>query len=124
MRRPALALPLVLALVACEHGALPAAADPPPPTGRVQDENRPSPRPGAPAADQAEATPMGCDAEAAMWMLGRPRDDVLLERARIDAGAQVARYIRHDEMVTMEFHPSRLNVDLDASGRVRAVRCG
>ena len=67
---------------------------------------------------------MSCDASKAEWMVGQQPTDELLARGAADAGAQVSRYIRHDEMVTMEYHPSRLNVDLDENGVIRAVRCG
>jgi hypothetical protein len=67
---------------------------------------------------------MGCDASKAEWMIGQRPSAELLERGAAAAGAQVARYLRHDEMVTMEYHPSRLNVDLGEDGLVRAVRCG
>jgi hypothetical protein len=71
-----------------------------------------------------EENAMGCDASKAEWMIGQPPTEELLARGAADAGAQVSRYIRHDEMVTMEYHPSRLNVDLGEDGLIRAVRCG
>jgi hypothetical protein len=67
---------------------------------------------------------MDCDAGRAEWMIGQQPTAELLARGAADAGAQVSRYIRHDEMVTMEYHPSRLNVDLGEDGLIRAVRCG
>jgi hypothetical protein len=67
---------------------------------------------------------MACDASKAEWMIGQQPTAELLARGAAAAGAEVARYLRHDEMVTMEYHPSRLNVDLDENGTIRAVRCG
>lgn len=67
---------------------------------------------------------MGCDASKAQWLIGEAPTQERLDRAGADTGAEVVRTIRHDEMVTLEFHPSRLNVDLDEDGRVRGVRCG
>lgn len=81
------------------------------------------PAPGNPVNGDEEDT-MGCDASKAEWMIGQQPTDELLRRGAADAGAKVSRYIRHDEMVTMEYHPSRLNVDLDENGVIRAVRCG
>jgi hypothetical protein len=71
-----------------------------------------------------EEDTMSCDPSKAQWMIGQPATPELLRRGAADAGAQVARYLQHDEMVTMEYHPSRLNVDLDEHGVVRAVRSG
>jgi hypothetical protein len=77
-----------------------------------------------PADSNHQEDVMDCDASKAEWMIGQQPTAELLARGAADAGAQVSRYIRHDEMVTMEYHPSRLNVDLDEDGLIRAVRCG
>jgi hypothetical protein len=67
---------------------------------------------------------MSCKPENARWMIGQRPTPELLKRGAADAGAQVARYLRHDEIVTMEYHPSRLNVDLDEDGVICRVRSG
>ena len=67
---------------------------------------------------------MSCDPGKARWMIGQVPTPERLKRGAADAGAEVARYLRHDEIVTMEYHPSRLNVDLDEHGIIRAVRSG
>lgn len=67
---------------------------------------------------------MACDASKAEWMIGETPTDELLERGAADAGVEIARYIRHDEAVTMEYHPSRLNVSLDENGIIARVNCG
>jgi hypothetical protein len=38
--------------------------------------------------------------------------------------AQRLRWIRPGDAVTMDYREDRLNIDLDAQGRVRALRCG
>jgi hypothetical protein len=48
----------------------------------------------------------------------------LLERARDAAQANVARFIRPNEPVTLEFSPARLNLGLDARDIVTSVTCG
>ncbi|HST44042.1 MAG TPA: I78 family peptidase inhibitor, partial [Luteimonas sp.] len=40
------------------------------------------------------------------------------------AGAGSMRVLRPGQAVTMEFNPTRLNLDVDAAGRVTAARCG
>lgn len=67
---------------------------------------------------------MTCDAGAVKWMIGELPDAALVERARRDAGAASARVIAEGMMVTQDYRDDRLNLDLDARGRVRAVRCG
>ena len=48
----------------------------------------------------------------------------LLDRARDAAQASVARFIRPNEAITMEFAPWRLNLGLDAQDVVTSVTCG
>ena len=40
------------------------------------------------------------------------------------ASALMARIIRPGQMVTKEFDAERLNLEVDAAGRIVAVRCG
>lgn len=67
---------------------------------------------------------MTCDAGKAQWALGQIPNDALIERARGDAGARVARVIEYGMLVTMEYNEARLTIDLNEQGRVRQVRCG
>jgi hypothetical protein len=48
----------------------------------------------------------------------------LLERARVDAGAASARFLRPNDPITTEYSGSRLNLGLDARDIVRSVVCG
>lgn len=66
----------------------------------------------------------GCDHTKAQWAIGQAASDALLERARVAAGARVARFLRPNEPVTLEYLGSRLNLGLDERGVVRAVVCG
>lgn len=65
-----------------------------------------------------------CDARAAAGAIGERATRTLLERARVAAGAQTARFLRPGEAVTMEFASGRLNLELDRRDIVVAVRCG
>jgi hypothetical protein len=58
------------------------------------------------------------------WAIGQPASGGILERARMDAGARTARFVRPDQPITTEYLGSRLNLALDAQEVVRAVRCG
>jgi hypothetical protein len=65
-----------------------------------------------------------CVAERAQGAIGQPASPTLLERARVEATASVARYIRPNEAVTMEFLSGRLNLYLDERDVVHSVTCG
>ena len=79
-------------------------------------------------AQPAPATPEvvagACDDSQAQWAVGKTVTDADVEQARKDAGAESARTIGPDQMVTMDFNDKRLNLDTDAKGVVTAVRCG
>lgn len=92
-----IAPPLLLLLTAC------AAAPPPPPL---------------------PPTSGTCRAEHAQFAVGHRPDARLLEQARVRSGARLVRTISPGQVVTMEFNPERLNLELDAAGRVVRVRCG
>ena len=66
----------------------------------------------------------GCDADAARGVVGEVATADVVERARRAAGAQIARTLKPGQMVTMEYHGSRLNIDVDAGNRITNVRCG
>jgi hypothetical protein len=65
-----------------------------------------------------------CDASRVTWAIGQEPTDELLQRARTAAGADVARFLRHDQPVTREFLAGRLNLTLNERGVVGAVSCG
>lgn len=83
--------------------------------------------PGSPERADAISKPGeagDCDAEKARWAVGERASEELLERAQKAAGAKSARFLKPDQPVTLEYLASRLNLDLDKQGLVRAVRCG
>lgn len=65
-----------------------------------------------------------CNAAAAQFAVGLPGHAQLGGRAMLAAGAQRFRWLRPGEVVTMEYDAGRLNLELDASGKVIRVRCG
>jgi hypothetical protein len=76
----------------------------------------------APPAPPPAAT--ACDDSQAQWAVGKKVTDADVEQARKDSGAQIARTLKPGQMVTMEFNANRLNLDLDDTGAVTAIRCG
>ncbi|HMN21288.1 MAG TPA: I78 family peptidase inhibitor [Ottowia sp.] len=65
-----------------------------------------------------------CDARAAQFLVGQRYDDDSLRRALEAAGADEARRLRPDSVITKEYQAGRLNVVVDAGGRVVRVHCG
>lgn len=83
--------------------------------------------PGAPApvaAAPAPEPPAQCRADDARFAVGQTATPQLEAAARVRSGAQSVRTLKPGQAVTMEFNGGRLNVVVDARGRVSAVRCG
>jgi Peptidase inhibitor I78 family len=64
-----------------------------------------------------------CVASQAQWAVGERASIELLERARVAAGAGVARFLRPNEAVTTDYSPARLNLGLDSRDVVTHVTC-
>ena len=97
------AAPLLLVITACTGTLAPAPLPAPAPPGRGDNE---------------------CKAADAQFAVGQNADAALLEQARQRSGSRIARILRPGQMVTMEYSAERLNLDVDASGKVASVRCG
>jgi len=65
-----------------------------------------------------------CDAAPAQRLIGRAATAELGAEALRLTSARTIRWIRPGDMVTMDFRPDRLNIDLDGQGRVSGLRCG
>ncbi|WP_460116659.1 I78 family peptidase inhibitor [Pseudomonas sp. S2_C03] len=79
------------------------------------------------AADPVAATDTGhsrCEATAAEFAIGKKASPELLEQARVRAGAQNARILKPNDMVTLEYRSDRLNLSTDNSLVVNRVNCG
>lgn len=74
----------------------------------------------------AGAAPVGgdCGAQGAQWAVGKMGTAKVVEEARVRAGARMARVLRPGQMITKEFDSQRLNLEVDATGKVVGARCG
>ena len=71
------------------------------------------------------ATPEGqCSSAGAAFAVGHVVGEALSSQARSRAGAAEVRVLRPGQMVTQEFNAGRLNLEVDATGRVTRVYCG
>ncbi len=65
-----------------------------------------------------------CDPQPARVFIGQQATAQIVERAREVSGACSARTLRPGQMVTMEYHGGRLNLDVDAANIITDARCG
>lgn len=65
-----------------------------------------------------------CNAQAAQSFVGQTSTAQVVEAARVQSGALMARTLRPGQMVTKEYNAQRLNLEVDANGRIVAIRCG
>ena len=65
-----------------------------------------------------------CDAAGAQFAVGQQASAALLAQARAKAGAQDARFIGANDMVTLEYRSNRVNLNTDTNGKVVRVNCG
>ncbi len=77
------------------------------------------------AMQPAEGTPPApvCDASPVQGLVGQPADEATVEQAREDAHAERVRVLRPGQAVTLEFDGARLNVEVDESNTIVALRC-
>jgi hypothetical protein len=106
-----------IALMACTPSNEPAdtASTSTPPPSTTADPAAvppPAPTPTDPAADT-------CNMAQYAALVGKPATD-----AGVPAASVTVRHIRPDTQVTMDFQPTRLNIDINAQGMITAIRCG
>ena len=77
-----------------------------------------------PMSDPVPPARAQCHADAAQSLVGQPATTQNVELARQRAGAQIARVLKPDQMVTMEFREGRLNVYVDAANVITRIACG
>lgn len=108
----AMVLGALLALAGCSSVGLQGTGEPAAP---------PQPR----VLGASTAPPGGtCSEQGAQWAVGRSSTAQVVEQARVRAGARMARVLRPGQAVTLEFDGERLNLQVDAAGKVVAARCG
>lgn len=86
----------------------------------------PSAPPPAPQPQWQTPGPRGgaCNAAPAQSALGKQGTASVIEKARVASGAAMARVLHPNQPTTLEFNHERLNLLIDTSGRITAVRCG
>ena len=90
--------------------------------GGCSTTSEPSQPTGGPAVSDSGYS--RCDAAAAQFAVGKPASSALLEQARVNSGAQTARVLGPNDMVTMEYRSDRLNLNADQTATITRVNCG
>lgn len=83
-----------------------------------------APAAARPAPMPAPAPQPECSAAGGRFAVGQTLSAPLEAAARTRANAAVSRVLKPGQAVTLEFNSARLNLEVDARGRVTAVRCG
>jgi hypothetical protein len=56
--------------------------------------------------------------------VGKDSTASVIEAARVQSGAHMARVLRPNQIITKEFNVERLNLQVNDSGRITGVHCG
>jgi hypothetical protein len=84
-----------------------------------------APEGGFAQAGPPPATTAGeCNAAQAQFAVGRTLDDNLRAQVLSSTGARTVRVYRTGDAITMDFSAQRLNLELDAAGKVVKASCG
>ncbi len=77
------------------------------------------------ASANAHPFPAGqdCGATRVKSFVAKLATPAAIARIKLRSGAAAMRVIKPGMAVTMDFSPTRLNVELDERGRVKALRC-
>ena len=76
------------------------------------------------SSPQPQPATGNCNAAAVRDLVGKQASPALLDQARRDSGAEVARLLRPDDVVTLEYNARRLTLSTDEKGVIRHLGCG
>jgi len=65
-----------------------------------------------------------CNAQAVQHFLGKTATPALLDQARNQSGAQTARVLQPEDVVTLEYNALRLNLTTDDALVIQRINCG
>lgn len=74
--------------------------------------------------DALPPVPANCSNESLAQFVGQPASQDLGARMLSASGARTIRWVPKGGVVTMDFSPTRLTVQLDGSNRVESANCG
>lgn len=77
-----------------------------------------------PTAAPVPPVELQCVAEAGAWAVGSDMTAAMVAKIRTDTHSRTVRVLRPGDAATMDFRGDRVNVMLDANGKVERVTCG
>ena len=119
---------LAVTLMGCAQDAVPrgdasgekaSEAVAPSAAGNANDLVRPA-RNASSSVNDTEA----CGAGAVATFVGEPATDAIKTQIRERSGAETVRFLKPDDIVTMEFRGERLTVSVDEKNVIRRIACG
>ena len=116
VRARILAVALLVAISPGCSGSQPAA----PGNGTLVSQNAVTPPPAPEGGSGSES----CDATAAQALVGQVAGPDVIDAAKEKARASIVRVLKLGEGATWDFVSGRVNIQLDASGRIAGIRCG
>lgn len=78
----------------------------------------------APSSSGDSSASGECNATAVRDLIGKRASPELLDQARRDSGAEVARLLRPGDIVTLEYNARRLTLTADEEGLIERLSCG
>ena len=77
-----------------------------------------------PQTQEALTVTGACNAEAVQHFIGKTASPALLDQARNQSGAQTARVLQPEDVVTLEYNAQRLNLSTDQALVIQRINCG
>jgi hypothetical protein len=78
-----------------------------------------------PTPDKSTPTPTGqCNAAAVQDLIGKQANPEMLDQARRESGASIARILRPGDIVTLEYNDQRLTLSTDDALVIKRLNCG
>lgn len=74
--------------------------------------------------ERAQESGDRCNASAVQKYVGERATPALLDQARHESGASVARVLRPGDVVTLEYNAQRLSLSTDEALEIQQVSCG
>lgn len=74
--------------------------------------------------DAPPASMDSCDTEAVSYAIGEAFDEANVPQLQRESQSRQVRVLRPGDAATMDHRPDRLNVHLDSSDDIEALRCG
>ncbi|WP_375738828.1 I78 family peptidase inhibitor [Pseudomonas boanensis] len=91
-------------------------------------EKAAEPKAEAPASEASDSTahvPGGtCDSTVLAALVGKQASVAMVEQAKRQSGAEMARVLRPHDPMTMDYNSRRLNIDVDDTGTIKQFTCG